>query len=78
MSVKRPERRIVTGATKKAPSTLMDNQNATQGDVGAKKVLMTFLVRPEFRDEVRAYAYAHDVSMTTLIIEGLKMRMEEE
>ncbi len=82
MASKKPQRRIPASTPgKEAPATLMGNQDVKRkGDTGGnrKSAQMTFWVTPARKAEIAAYAAAHEMSVSRLIIEGLEMRMRQE
>lgn len=59
---------------------LMDNQDTRRkGDsTGADRVQITFWTTPERKAEMKAYAAAHDMTLTRLIVEGIEMRMRRK
>lgn len=72
--IKMPER------TGEASKTLMGNQDTRRkGDsTGKDKVLVTFWVSPEKRDELKAYAAEHDMTQSRVIIEGINWRIKQD
>lgn len=84
MATKKPARRMPDTKKTEAPLTLMGNQDTeNKGDSGAgsgkkEKVLMTFWVTPEKREEIKAYARDHDMTASRVIVEGINWRLKQE
>lgn len=63
--------------SKGAPKRLMDNQDTVRKGDSAKgeKVLMSFRAPIDLKEELEAFAAERGVSQTTVIIEGIRMRI---
>lgn len=77
---KRPDMSPVGDRGLRASKTLMGNlDTAARGD-GAKvpKIPTTILLPADLKDEAQRFARENDSSLTSIIIQGLKMRMGKE
>lgn len=58
---------------------LMDHQDLTRGDgTGDATRMVSFRCPVELYDEAKHYGKAHHLSFTTLIVQGLDWRLEQE
>lgn len=62
---------------KGAPKRLMDNQDTVRKGDGSKgeKVLVTFRAPVDLKDALESFAAERGVSQTTVIVEGIRMRL---